>query len=62
MSDNKEYEVEIEFEGRVFVTVSAKNADEAKEKAKGYNLTAAEVRERVESFTVDPWDKIEDQF
>ena len=60
MSQEQEYEVEIEFEGRVFVKIKALSAEEAKEKAVNYNPTAQEVRDGVESFTVDPWDNLQD--
>ena len=60
MSEKKEYEVEIEFEGRIYITVEASSAEEAKEKANDYNPKAQEVRDGAETFTVDPWDRIEE--
>ena len=58
MSEKKEYEIEIEFEGRIYITVEASSPEEAKEKANAYNPKAEEVRHGVETFTVDPWDRI----
>ena len=60
MPEEQEYEVEIEFEGRVYVKIKASTAEEAKAKAKRYNPSAQEVRDGVESFTVDPWDNLQD--
>ena len=60
MSDTQEYEIEIEFEGSIYVTITASNAEEAKQKAQAYNPTAEEVREGVNTFTVDPWNHLED--
>ena len=60
MSEQQEYEVEIEFEGKIYITVKASSAEEAKEKAENYNPTAQEVRDGVDSFTVDPWGNVTD--
>ena len=60
MSQKQEYEVEIEFEGRIYVKIQASSAEEAREKAKEHNPTAQEVRDGVERFTVDPWDNLQD--
>ena len=51
----QEYEVEIEFEGRIVITIKANTPEEAKAIANDYNPDAQEVREGVHTFTVDPW-------
>ncbi len=60
MSETKEYEVEIEFEGRLFISVQATTAEQARTLAERYNPKAEEVRVAVERFVVDPWERLED--
>ena len=60
MSVSKEYEVEIELEGRIHISVEANSAEEAKAKAERYNPSAQEVRDGVHTFNVDPWGNLSD--
>ena len=60
MSNEKECEVEMEFEGQMYVTVNATNAKEAKAGTNAYDPSADEVRHGVHAFNVDPWGNLGD--
>ena len=61
MSDTREYEVELEFEGRIFKTFHAKNVEDAIQQARKYRVSAQELADGLEEIRVDPWERIDEQ-
>ena len=61
MSEIREYEVEIEFEGRIFKTFQAENAEDALQQARTYRINAQELSDGLEEIRVDPWERINEQ-
>ena len=61
MSEIREYEVEIEFEGRIFKTFQAENAEDALQQARTYRINAQDLADGLEEIRVDPWERINEQ-